>query len=63
MAYKVKTFLLVEPDEPEIYETKEEAQKEADQLMFMQPGEILAEVVEVDYAKSEPVRKQTQEGA
>jgi hypothetical protein len=48
MAYKVRTFLLVEPDEPEIYETKEEAQKEADQLMFMQPGEILAEVVEVE---------------
>lgn len=46
--WKVKSYLLVEPDEPVLYSTKEEAEKDADQDMFLQPGEILSIVVECD---------------
>lgn len=48
MPWKVNVFMLIDVEEPPIYQDKAEAQQEADQIMFMQPGEMLASVVECD---------------
>jgi hypothetical protein len=48
MPYKVKVFQYIEPHDDPLYEDKEEAQSEADHVMFMQPGEVIASVVECD---------------
>lgn len=48
MPWKVKTFMLVEADEPIVHDDKQEAESEADQIMYMQPGEVIAVVVECD---------------
>lgn len=50
MPWKVKTFILIDqdPSETTIYHDKDEANAEALQAMFMQPGEIIAIVVECD---------------
>lgn len=40
--------MLIDVEEPEVYQDKAEAEKEADQIMLMQPGEMLASVVECD---------------
>lgn len=48
MFWRVKTFILVEEDEPTIYQEKAEADSDADQAMFMQPGEVITVVVECD---------------
>lgn len=48
--WKIRTYVRVEPD-PEadtLYETEAEAHAEALNLMFMQPGEIIALVVKHD---------------
>jgi hypothetical protein len=50
MPWKVKVFSYVEP-EPEnevVYQTKVEAQAEADQAEFLQPDEVKTQVVECD---------------
>ena len=50
MPWRVKTFMLVEPDDlkASVYEDREEAEAEADQSMMMQAGEVLCEVIECD---------------
>lgn len=55
MPWKVKTFMLVEedPDEAVIYSSEEEAMAEAMQVMFMQPGEVIAIVVECNATGAE----------
>ena len=52
--YKVKTYVLVETDNPELYDNKEEAGDVAKHIMFMQPKEIQAIVVECDSEGREP---------
>jgi len=50
MPWKVKTFILVNgpPENETLYDTREDAEQDADQVMFMQPGEVIASVVECD---------------
>jgi hypothetical protein len=40
MAWIIKTYIPVEPEQPETYETKEEAEKEIESLSLMQPENI-----------------------
>ena len=40
MRYQIKTWIPVEPEKPETFNTKEEAEKEAEQLRFLQPENI-----------------------
>ena len=47
MPYMIKCWILVDVDEPEIYETEEEARLDYEQAVFMQP-ENKYEVVECD---------------
>ena len=47
MAWVIKTYIPVEPDDPEIYATREEAEKEVESLSLMQPENIF-EIEEVE---------------
>lgn len=40
MPYKITCWIPVEEDEPEIYQTRKEAEKEYKHLSFMQPENI-----------------------
>lgn len=48
MAWIVRTYILVEQDEPSVYDTEEEARNEADHIELLGGGETLARVEEVD---------------
>ena len=49
MAWIIKAYIPVEPEDPEVYATVEDAEKEVDSLSLMQP-ENLYEVEEVKEA-------------
>jgi hypothetical protein len=40
MPWIIKAYIPVEPDDPEIYPTKEEAEKDLESLTLMQPENI-----------------------
>ena len=40
MAWIIKAYIPVEPEDPEIYATKEEAEKDIESLSLMQPENI-----------------------
>jgi len=40
MPYKIVTYMLIDPEEEILFETKEEAKKEKEQLEFLQPENI-----------------------
>jgi hypothetical protein len=48
MPWKVKVYTLIEPEEEEIFQDKQEAYQEAEQVNFMQPEGVsnYAQVVE-----------------
>ena len=48
MPWKVNCYMLVESDQPIVHDDKAEAEAEAEQIMFMQPKEMIASVVECD---------------
>ena len=47
MPWVIKAYIPVDPEEPEVYTTKEEAEKDAESLRLMQPGNIY-EIEEVE---------------
>lgn len=48
MPWKIKVFMLIDVEKPEVYQDKEEADMEAANIEFMQPSEMQAMVVECD---------------
>jgi hypothetical protein len=40
MPYRIKTWIPVEPEDPEIYRTREEAEEDLKNLKFRQPENI-----------------------
>ena len=47
MPWVIKAYVPVDPEEPEVYTTKEEAEKDAESLRLMQPENIY-EIEEVE---------------
>ena len=47
MPWVIKAYIPVDPEEPEVYSTKEEAEKDAESLRLMQPENIY-EIEEVE---------------
>lgn len=47
MTWVIKAYIPVDPEEPEVYTTKEEAEKDAESLRLMQPENIY-EIEEVE---------------
>lgn len=47
MAWIIRAYIPVEPEDPEIYATKEDAEKDVESLRLMQPENIY-EVEEVE---------------
>jgi len=47
MAWIIKAYIPVEPEDPEIYATREEAEKNMESLILMQPENIY-EIEEVE---------------
>ncbi len=47
MAWIIKAYIPVDPDDPEVYASREEAQKEVESLSLMQP-ENLYKIEEVE---------------
>ena len=47
MTWVIKAYIPVDPEEPEVYSTKEEAEKDAESLRLMQPENIY-EIEEVE---------------
>ena len=47
MTWVIKAYIPVDPEEPEVYSTKEEAEKDAESLSLMQPENIY-EIEEVE---------------
>lgn len=46
--YKLKVYLLSDPEMPELYETEEDARREADHLQFLYPDEVVVKIVKCD---------------
>jgi hypothetical protein len=40
MAWIIKAYIPVEPDDPEVYATREEAEKDVESLRLMQPENV-----------------------
>ena len=51
----VKSFILIEPEDYAIYSKREDAQSEANHVMLMQPGEVIAVVEELDWSMEKGV--------
>lgn len=47
MTWVIKAYIPVDPEEPEVYSTEEEAEKDAESLRLMQPENIY-EIEEVE---------------
>jgi len=47
MAWIIKAYIPVEPEDPEVYATREEAEKDVESLSLMQP-ENLYQIEEVE---------------
>ena len=47
MVWTIKAYIPVEPEDPEIYATREEAEKDIESLSLMQPGNFY-EVEEIE---------------
>ena len=46
--WKVKVYMLVEPEDEELYATKKEAESVEEQELFLHPTEVLTTIVECD---------------
>jgi len=47
MAWVIKSYIPVEADDPEVYDTKEDAEKDVESLSLMQPENIY-EIEEIE---------------
>ena len=47
MAWVIKSYIPVEPEDPEVYATKQDAEKDVESLSLMQPENIY-EIEEVE---------------
>lgn len=56
MPYVLKAWLFTEPTENDIYETREEAEADLEQLQLLQPENIY-EIEEVTEEEAEEIRK------
>ncbi len=52
MPWVIKAYIPVDPEEPEVYSTKEEAEKDAESLRLMQPENIY----EIEEAEEEIIQ-------
>jgi hypothetical protein len=52
MPWVIKAYIPVDPEEPEVYTTKEEAEKDAESLRLMQPENIY----EIEEAEEEIIK-------